>query len=314
MRRRAVLAAAGALFARTVWSADPARAAGLTTVRVASAADDDVTPVLYAQKAGLFQKAGLDVQLVRMSSGAAIAAAVAGGSIDIGKSSLMALIGAHARGIPFTLIAPSGLYDTQTPSALLVVPKTSPIRTARDLSGKTMPTTALRELMQIATYAWVDRNGGDSQSIRFIEMPASAIGPALDDGRVDATTINYPVLQALLESGKDRTIAKPMDAIAPHFLIAAWFSNDDYVAKNRSVVERFKSVLRTAAIYVNAHHAETAGLIAAYSGMDQQTIATMQRVTTGTELDPRLIQPLIDVAATYKVVDKGFDARDFLLK
>jgi NitT/TauT family transport system substrate-binding protein len=292
----------------------PAAAADLSVVRVASAADDDITPILYAQKSGAFQRAGLDVQVQRMNNGAATAAAVAGGSVDIGKSSMMALIAAHARNVPFTLIAPSGLYVSATPSALLVVPKASPIKDARDLSGKTMPTTGLRELMQIATDAWVDKNGGDSQSIRFIEMPASAIPPALDDGRVDAVTLNYPVLQKILDSGKVRVLAKPMDTIAPAFMIAAFFASNDYIEKNRAVLDRFRAVLKDAAKYVNGHHAETVNLLASFSGLEPATIANMQRVTNGLDLDPRQIQPLIDVAAKYKVIDKPFDAREMLLR
>jgi NitT/TauT family transport system substrate-binding protein len=307
-RRDVVIGLAAAAAAPSVAAAD------LAVVRVASAADDDVTPVLYAQSAGLFRKAGLEIRLTRMNSGAATAAAVAGGSIDIGKSSMMALIAAHARGVPFTLIAPSGLYQTQTPSALLVVPKNSPIKSAKDLDGKTMPTTSLRELMQIATYAWVDQNGGDWRSINFIEMPASAIPAALDDGRVDATTLNYPVLQKILDSGKARVLAKPMDAIAPEFMIAAWFATNDYIAKHRSLVDRFRAVLREAAQYVNTHRPQTVGLLASFSGMEPETIAKMQRVTTGTTLDPRLVQPLIEAAAKYHIIDKAFDARDFMLR
>ena len=49
-------------------------------LRVATAGDDNAAPLLYADKAGLFKKSGLDVQITKMKSGAAIAAAVAGGS------------------------------------------------------------------------------------------------------------------------------------------------------------------------------------------------------------------------------------------
>src|ERR1019366_456783 len=82
----------------------------LVHVHVASSPDDDATPILYAQNAGLFRAAGLDVELTAASNGAAVAAAVAGGSVDIGKSNIVALITAHARGVPLALVAPSGVY------------------------------------------------------------------------------------------------------------------------------------------------------------------------------------------------------------
>jgi NitT/TauT family transport system substrate-binding protein len=284
----------------------------LATLRIASASDDDVTPILYAQQAGLFRRAGLEVVLQRSGSGAQIAAAVAGGAVDIGKSSMMTLASAHARGLPFVLIAPSGMYVTKTPSAMLLVLSNSPIHTARDLTGKTLPATALKDLMQVATQSWVDKNGGDSKSLHFIEMPAAAIPTALDEGRVDAATMYYPVLSTALASGKYRVLAHPLDAIGPSFLIAAWFTTTETLAKHKAEIATFVRVLRDASAYANAHHAETVPLIATFAGTEPATIARMTRATAGLTLDAHDIQPLIDASAAYNVFDKAFDARELI--
>src|SRR5580704_19062751 len=81
----------------------------LPTIHIASVTNDTCSAILYAIKLGLFQKAGLNIDFQGMSSGAAASAAVAGGAAQFGQSSLVTLIDAHARGIPFTLIAPSGI-------------------------------------------------------------------------------------------------------------------------------------------------------------------------------------------------------------
>ena len=57
----------------------------LTPIRVASNPVNDVTPVIYAQNTGLFKNAGLDVTLQKATNGSAVAAALAGNAIDIGK-------------------------------------------------------------------------------------------------------------------------------------------------------------------------------------------------------------------------------------
>jgi NitT/TauT family transport system substrate-binding protein len=309
-RAKAAALAAIVLFC----AATPARTQPLETIRVASAADDDVTPVLYAQKTGMFAKAGLDVQLQRANNGAAIAAAVAGGSVDIGKSSLMALLAGHERGLGFVLVAPSGLYTSEDPTAMLVVPQNSPIHSGADLTGKTMPTTALRELMEIATQNWVDRNGGRSDSMKFIEMPGSSFLPALEDGRVDAATALGPILQSIMRTGKYRVVAHPMDAIARRFLIAAWFAKGDFASQHRSTIGRFASVLRTASLYTNTHHDETVALFASYSGMETSTVLAMRREVIAPALDPKEIQPLIEVAAKYNVIKKPFPAQELIFR
>ena len=61
-------------------------------------------------RTGMFEKAGLQIELSMMGSGNAITAAVAGGALDIGLSSLVAIIQGHLRGIPLTIVAPGGLW------------------------------------------------------------------------------------------------------------------------------------------------------------------------------------------------------------
>jgi ABC-type nitrate/sulfonate/bicarbonate transport system substrate-binding protein len=61
-------------------------APALVTVRVGAAPDEQSKPILWAQQSGLFARNGLDVSIVPLTGGgAAIAAAVTGGSLDIGK-------------------------------------------------------------------------------------------------------------------------------------------------------------------------------------------------------------------------------------
>jgi ABC-type nitrate/sulfonate/bicarbonate transport system substrate-binding protein len=109
-----------ALFALTIAVQRPlagAAQAPLTTVRVAGVLSDELTPVLYAQKSGMYTKAGLDVQIVPAASGAAVTTAVLAGSIEIGKSSLISLMNAHLRGVPLAIIGGSGVYDPKYPYA-----------------------------------------------------------------------------------------------------------------------------------------------------------------------------------------------------
>jgi ABC-type nitrate/sulfonate/bicarbonate transport system substrate-binding protein len=91
LTRRAVLAGIGASLA-TPAAARAQAAADLITLRLASSPADDTMPVIYAQQSGAFRRAGLDVQLTRATSGSAVAAAVAGGSLDIGKSSTVSIV------------------------------------------------------------------------------------------------------------------------------------------------------------------------------------------------------------------------------
>lgn len=287
-------------------------AQGLRTVRLAAAADDDITPILYGQSSGIFKKAGLDVQLQHLNSGSATAAAVAGGAIDIGKSSLMALISAHARGIAFPIIAPASIYSAVTPVAGFVVAKDSQIQHARDLSGKVVSASSLKDLIAVATEAWIDQNGGNSANVRFIEVPSSAVPAALEQHRIDGATLVTPALAEALASGKARLIGRSFSAIAKHFLIAGWFTTPDYLRKNADTCRRFVHAFREAAAYSDSHRDATVGLLANYSHISPSTIRSMTRSTAGTVVSVRDVQPVIEAAVRYKVIAKSFPAQEMI--
>ena len=219
LKRDAFLAlGSAALLARPL----PAGAQTLRKLTVASAQDSDAAACLYAQEAGLFRKVGLDVTLIPNASGSAIASAVVGGAVDIGKSSLTALITAVSKGIPIVLVAPSALYNPDSPVTGTIVRADSPIKTARDLNGKTVSVQSVRGSLQLATMVWADVNGGDSSTIKFLELPPQAGLIALDSGRVDAVTLANPYMTQAISEKKARVLGWSSEAIAkalsPHRL------------------------------------------------------------------------------------------------
>jgi NitT/TauT family transport system substrate-binding protein len=291
------------------FAASAAVAQDLPTVTIAALINDTATSALYAVHAGLFRKAGLNAQLQVLSSGAAGAAAVAGGAAQFALSSLVGIITAHEKGIPFTLVAPAGVVTSDVPYSQFVVRTDSPIKTGRDLNGKTIGAAGLKDMDTVAIMNWVDLNGGDSKTLRFVEMSGPVALAAIEEGRIDGADLNTPTLTRGLEGGKVRTLAQIFDAIAPRFSNTGWFTTTDYATKNRDVVSRFARVMADAGAYCNAHHADTVAMVAENAKLDEKLVARMARITFGDYLRPADIQPLINVAAKYNVIAKPFDAR-----
>jgi NitT/TauT family transport system substrate-binding protein len=302
-----------ALLAAALIGGTPATGApALETLRIASAGDDNAAPLLYAERAGLFRKAGIDLQFSKMNSGSAVAVAIAGGSLDIGKSSLTGLIAAHLRGVDFTLVAPSGLYVKEHPIGALVVAADSTIQTARDFAGKTISASALNDINVVAARGWLEQQGVDPASVHFIELPESAVSAALAAHRIDASTVLNPVMAELVNGGKARIVAPVFDSISGRFMISGWFATSGYVAQHRDLVTRFERVMQQAEDYANTHHAETLDLVAQFTGVDASVIAGMVRPTYPAALDARDIQPIIDAEAKYKAIDHSFSATELI--
>jgi NitT/TauT family transport system substrate-binding protein len=307
-RRSALALAAGALVLPRIAAAQEQP----TTITAAGLPEDSATPVLYAIEDGAFRKAGLDVTMQAQRSGPAVASGIAGGAYQIGKVSLPPLIDAHARGIPFTIIAPAGLSTASHPIAGLMVRKDSPIKTAADLNGKLIAVGALNDIFTLALRTWMDKNGGDSSTLKLVEIPISAIAEAIATGRVAAGSANEPILGAALATGKVRVLARTFDAIAPRFMFTAWVAVRSWADQHRAAAEAFRRVVLSTASYANTHPAATVDAIAKFTQLDPAAVRGMARTEAATSNDPALIQPVIDAAAHYKGISAPFDARQLI--
>ena len=281
------------------------------TVRLASTVTGTVAPLIYGLKIGAFAKAGLDIQLAKSQNGAAVAAGVVGGSIDIGNASMPALYLAHERGIPLTVIVPTGIYDSKVPFGAFIVQKDGTLRTAADFNGQTIGISAIGDIGSLALRTWMDKNGGDSRSLKFVEITMSAIAAAVQVGRVAAGEIGYPQLAAALESGAFRTIPA-FAALGPEYALSAYFTTADFSAKNSAIVRTFARVNAELAKYCNTHPADIIPMLAEWTGMEPAVVAKMPKSTYGTTPNPLLFQRTIDAAARYGVLKAGFPAREII--
>ena len=315
MRRLRAIMMTGALIACTALPAPAQSPPALTTIRVGAGLDVESTPLIYAVKAGLFQQVGLNVEVVKLNGGgAAIAAAVVSGALEFGKASLVTIISAHVRGVPLALIAPAASYAVESPDIPLIVAANSPIKTAKDLSdaGSTVGVTSLSTTGLLACKDWIDRNGGDSSKVKFVELSQTAVAPAIDAGRIVGYPLSDPALGVAMATGKYRVLGYPYNAIAKKFELADWFVNPAYVAEHRDIAEKFAAVMAKANVYVATHEVEMQPLIAAYVGLDPSEVLKMKEPGRAAYLQPALIQPVIDDAVKYKIIPATFPASDLI--
>lgn len=290
-------------------SATPHFAAGQTAapVRVAALPVDVGALSYFAQEQGFFKKHGLDVQIVTGANGAAIAAAVAGGSMDIGDGNITTLALAHERGVPFVMVAPSGAYSSKAPTAALLVLRNSAIKSAKDLTGKIVAVSAARDISEVAVRAWMDKNGAGSDSLRFAEMPFSQMGSALAAGRVDAVLAQEPAMSGILDND-GRVLAHVYDTIAPEWIQGGYFCTSDYAKTHPDVVQKFADAMAEAAVWANANHAATAAMLEAFA---KTTIPPgVQRMFYPERLRASELQPMIDASVKYGVLKAAFPAKD----
>ena len=168
MRRRAIV---WGLLCVLLSALPPAAHADGPVINVGAMPIAGAAQAFYAQEQGFFKAAGLDVNLVVLPNGAAIVAAAAAGSVDIGFGSPSPLIQAHVRGLPVRFITYASLYTgPPVTSALMAEPWVSQATDGARVIGNLNDIVAPRYALAgwFATNAWLTANPQLAQ--RFIAV------------------------------------------------------------------------------------------------------------------------------------------------
>jgi NitT/TauT family transport system substrate-binding protein len=317
MRRYAYRAAAFLVFLTlAVWGGSRATAQTTAPLRIGVIPSDFSAQPYYAQDMGFFAKQGLSVEIVPVNNGAAAAAAVLSGSLDLAYSNVMSLAIAHDKGIPLTILALANIYSADAPAGGLIgVKRASSILTAQDLNGKTVAVGALNNVTHLGARAWVDANGGDSTSIHWLEIQISAMAAAVLSGRIDAAVMDQGVYPTLGKSGDPiRVIGHAYDAVAHTFAVGGWFASADWAKQHPLEAHKFAAAMTDAATWAKTHHRESAAILAKYLKESADDINANARYAYGTATTSAMLQPSIDVSAKYGLIHAAFPATELFTK
>jgi NitT/TauT family transport system substrate-binding protein len=310
LKRRSLLALTGSLAAasltRLVYAQTP------TKLRYGMAPDENSALAAYAVAKGFFAKSGLDVSLTVLNSGGAVTPGLIGGTLDFGVTNSGSMAQAHLRGVPLQLMTCGSLYSSASPSAYLVALKTGPIKTAKDLRGRTVAVSSLHEFAHCSVLNWIDRNGGDSKSVNFIEMPMASTIAALQTGHIDAIDLIEPLYTC---NKNDLTsLGNPFAAVADGKPVQIFGTvvTKTFADANPDVIKRAVVAMRAAAHWANdaRNHSEAAAIISGYTKVDAAAVDAYPRERFAESNDPAYVQPVIDMMAKYDFLSRSFPASE----
>ncbi|HXP93278.1 MAG TPA: ABC transporter substrate-binding protein [Candidatus Binatia bacterium] len=267
---------------------------------------------LYGVESGIFTRAGLDVQPGIFPAAGAIAAALAGGALDLGSVDVIVLANAVNRGVPLIAIAGSGLFRAKEPTSGLCIPIKSSLRSAKSLEGQTIAVGTLVSLTSISLRMWLARNGANPAQVQFVEMRFSEMPAALQRGTVTAAYITEPLLTQHADELK--LIAIPYSEIAKTFPISVIAAGRSWLAQNSDTARRFVAATYETGRWLNGNRQQSAVMLAKYTKLDLDIIRRMHRTSFATSLDPSMMQPILDAAATYKLIDRPTNAADLMIQ
>ncbi|HWS07690.1 MAG TPA: ABC transporter substrate-binding protein, partial [Xanthobacteraceae bacterium] len=153
-----------------------------------------------------------------------------------------------------------------------LVPGDSPIKSAKDLVGKTVAVNNLNNIGEVAVRAGVKAAGGDPKNLKYIEVPFPDMPAALANHRIEAGWMVEPFV-TIAQSRGDKVVDWPFVAIAPKAMIAVYFASAQYINANPDIVKRFKAAIAESLAYADAHADEVRQIIPTYTRISPEIAA-----------------------------------------
>jgi NitT/TauT family transport system substrate-binding protein len=239
MKARVAACLALALFAGCGSSGGSSRSGSSSTVQVQDTAGVPAAFLEYGVSRGYFKKHNLNVKVKPSQGGATVVPAVLSGSVDIGGSNLVSILLARSKNIPVKVIAPGTFVQRTRDFSAIIVKGDSPIRSPKDLEGKTLAVNTLKNVAELTARASLAKQGVDVSKVKLTEVDFPDMIAAVNKGRVDAAFPIEPFVSLSQKAG-DRIIERPYLSTKPGLQIGCYFTSQKYLAKNGDVVKRFQ--------------------------------------------------------------------------
>lgn len=201
-RMAALLAAAAVAFAASGCGGDDdsgggaSSAGGLTPLKVTTISLCTEVPIYWADRKGIFEEHGIDIEFVPVQGGGAALAALQGGSVDIAYTNPFSAIMAIRQGIDLAWIATHSYSGTDPEtewSQAIAVKEDSPLQRPADLEGHTVAVNELGGVSEVTLAEMIRVDGGDPEKVEFVALPYPQIAGAVENGTVDAGSLAAPM-------------------------------------------------------------------------------------------------------------------------
>ncbi|KUL29696.1 ABC transporter substrate-binding protein [Actinoplanes awajinensis] len=299
--RRALAALACAVLvisAMACSDADDSGRGGTTRLNVGVVPVIDVAPLYLGIQKGFFSARRLDVTPKQIQAGSLIVAAVVSGDQKIGFSNNTSLLIAASKNLPLRIVA-AGNQAADGDYAAIFTRKDSPIRTAKDLAGKSIAVNNLNNVGSLSINAALQASGVDITGVKYVEIAFPEMAAALTQGRVDAAWAVEPFASAVKAAGDVKVVLRPYPLVAPHFPVASYFTSESFRASDPDVVDRFRAAMNESLTYAQSHPDEVRQILTSYIKLTPEVAARVVLPEWDTDVNAALLQRTAELAQQY---------------
>jgi NitT/TauT family transport system substrate-binding protein len=273
----------------------------------------DVAPLHLGIAKGFFSDQGMDVEVVNTTGGAAAVPGVVSGQFTFAFGNVTSLIVAKSQNLPLKAVAEGNSSTGQDGKDFggVVVPKDSPITSAKELAGKQVAVNNLKNIGDTTVRASVRKAGGDPTGVRFLEMPFPDMPAAVANHRVDAAWIVEPFFTVAKTQGA-RLIASNFVDAAPDLTVAVYFTSEKVISQKPDLVKRFTAAIEKSLQYATDHPDEARAVLSKYTKIDPGVAAKMTLPAWPQKVNTASVQSIADQMQGDGLIKEKFDVAQVL--
>ena len=232
-------------------------------------------PTFVAAEKGLFEQAGLKVELTPFESGTLIISALIAGRIDADCSSATTGFWFAEQSTPdqFKIFLAYGTPSRKNPTFVAIVKQDSPLKDLKDLKGKRVGTYP-----GASSIEWgkaIIRTQMDPEDVIFQEVPPTILISALAAGQIDAFFAPEPMGMIAISQGVGRhLVEEPLGLLGLErgFAGAAFGFSAQFIKQNPMLAKKVKAVYYSAVELTDKDRNAVRPLLSKYTGLSETIV------------------------------------------
>ena len=228
-----------------LWAAAPAAASDQLKMTVGQRGNWDTAVLHLGEKAGIFKKHGLELEIVYTSGSGETLQPVVSGSVDMGFAvGTLGAMAAYSKGAPLRIIGAQA-----TGAADYWYAKNPAIKSLKDTDGKTIAFSTLGSSTNSIVLAFI-KEFNLAAKPQATGNPSATLTAVMTD-QVDVGWASPPFGLKEIEEGKVHVVARATDAsIVRGQTIRVIVANAEALKNKKAVIERFMQAYREAIDYM----------------------------------------------------------------
>jgi NitT/TauT family transport system substrate-binding protein len=267
-----------------------------------------------AKDKGLFEKRGLDVDLLFIQLNSTMPQALVSNSIQVGLPTPPVLIQANDAGLDLVAIAGATVTGGPSNDVGAVARTDSGVKTPQDFVGKRVGVPGLGAFLHVMFRHWLQLKGVDYNKVIFVEIAFPQAPDVLKSGTVDAVITADPFLTKIVNDKTGYVVGNFLGELPPGIASGFFTTTRDWAKAHAKDVKEFQAAIVEAAELGNKDEAVQRDAIGHYIKLPPPVIANMRLTPLKPVIDPQEIRFWFDVMKAQKMLNHDLDVDAMIWK